>query len=117
MPRVTSETEADGVAVNGLCDGVAADLRDWELTTHDDYAVRALPADLDVRWFARPRRGRHVKQFTALQFALIGFVGVLFSIAVPSLGWWAVVTGITSAGMLVVSFVALIRNHRDGRTL
>jgi len=64
-----------------------------------------------------PRRGRYVTQFTALQFALIGFVGVLFSIAVSDLGWWAVVAGLTSAVMLAVSVVTLIRNRRRGHTL
>ena len=61
--------------------------------------------------------GRHVTQFTALQFAGIGLLGLMFSIQMSDLGWLALVVGLACAAMFVISVITLVRNHRAGRTL
>jgi uncharacterized membrane protein len=61
--------------------------------------------------------GRHVAQFTAVPFAVIGFCGVVFSISLSNHGWAALVAGLVCGAMFLISFVTLVRNHRAGRTL
>ena len=61
-------------------------------------------------------RGRQVTQFTALQMALLGLLGVIFCIALADQGWLALVIGLLFGALFVVAIATLIRTHRAGRT-
>lgn len=61
-------------------------------------------------------RGRHVTQFTAMQLALLGIIGVVLCIALADQGWPALAIGLCFGGLFVVAVTTLIRNHRAGRT-